>query len=292
MCDSKTLSKLKVTVLAEDSVLYESPFLGQHGVSFLVSATRGNIVKHVLVDVGQNPDALLHNMSLMDIAPSTIDAIVLTHCHYDHTRGVTRIIGEVNRSGIPVIAHPDLFRLNFVTDPYLRHVGVMPGDSRAAIEKAGGLLHLTQDPLEILPGLVTTGEVPRMSDFEEVGMGLCTIRDTTVETDMMRDDISIVANIEVKGLCIVTGCSHAGIVNIVRHAVTLTNTDRIEGIIGGLHLIEASVDRIQRTAVELKELNPSWISAGHCTGFMAQVALHTALGERFRPLHTGMVFDV
>ncbi|MBW1674720.1 MAG: MBL fold metallo-hydrolase [Deltaproteobacteria bacterium] len=246
------LSKLKLTVIAEDTVAYESPYLGQHGVSFLLTTEKDGIKKNVLVDVAQNPTALLENINMMQISLSCIDAVVLTHCHYDHTQGLGTIIKEIGKKDIPIIAHPDIFRLNFITDPYLE----------------------------------------RVTDFEEVGMNLFTIDNGEVKTDPMLDDISVVANIKGRGLVIVTGCSHAGIVNITRQAIKLTDTEKIHGIIGGFHLIEASESRIKKTAQALKEFNPDWIYAGHCTGFKAQVELYNTFKDRFSPLHTGMIIEV
>lgn len=286
------LNSLKITVLTEDSVLYESHYLGQHGVSFLLEGAKGSDVMRILVDVGQNSQALLNNMKLMNISPAIIDAVVLTHCHYDHTQGVAKMLREIGRRDIQVIAHRDIFRLNFVTEPYLRHVGIMPGDSREEIEKAGGSLLLTRDPVKLMSGITTTGEVKRQTDFEEVGIALKTIEGGEVVDDQMLDDISVVANVNGKGLVIVTGCSHAGIVNIARHAMELTDCEKIEGIIGGLHLIDASDDRIKRTSEELSKLNPEWICAGHCTGFKAQVELYLTFRERFSPLQTGMQFVI
>jgi len=286
------LDSLKITVLTEDSVLYESHYLGQHGVSFLLEGVKGSDVMRIMVDVGQNSQALLNNMKLMNISPSIIDAVVLTHCHYDHTQGVARMLREISRKDIQVVAHRDIFRLNFVTEPYLRHVGIMPGDSREEIEKAGGSLLLTKDPVKLMSGITTTGEVKRQTDFEEVGIALKTIDGGEVVDDRMLDDISVVANVNGKGLVIVTGCSHAGIVNIARHAMELTDCEKIEGIIGGLHLIDAPDDRIKRTGEELSKLNPKWICAGHCTGFKAQVELYLAFRERFSPLQTGMQFVI
>ena len=119
--------------------------------------------------MGQNSEALLKNMELMNISPSQIDGIVITHCHYDHTLGLSDILKNIGRENIPVVSHPDLFRLNFITDPILRHVGVMQRDTREKIEDSGGVLYLTRSPLQLLPGLSTTGEVPRKTDFEEIG---------------------------------------------------------------------------------------------------------------------------
>ena len=269
MVNKGELDKLRVTVIAEDSVLYESPYLGQHGVSFLVTSERQGATKNVLVDVAQNPSALLENMRMMDITPASIDAVVLTHCHYDHTQGLTRVLKEIEKRDIPIIAHPDIFRLNFISDPHLRHVGVMEADKRANIEESGGTLYLTKGPLEIMPGLLTTGQVERTTDFEEVGISLFTIEDEEVKPDLMLDDISVIASVKGKGLVIITGCSHAGIVNITKQAITVTGTRKIHGIIGGLHLIEAmgaAEIRIKKTAQALKEYDPDWVYAGHCTG--------------------------
>jgi 7,8-dihydropterin-6-yl-methyl-4-(beta-D-ribofuranosyl)aminobenzene 5'-phosphate synthase len=292
MNPSDFLSSLKITVLTEDSVQYESPLLGQHGISFLLEARRQDVCKRVLVDVGQNPSALLHNMRLLGIQPSTIDALFLTHCHYDHTQGTVEVLKAIGKKGFPVVAHPDTFRPHFVKDPYLRHVGVMPGDNRPNIEEAGGLLFLTTDPFPFVPGLVTTGEVRRQTDFEEVGIALFTLADGQVVQDTMKDDISVLGQVRDKGLVIVTGCSHAGIVNIVKHSVAMTGENRIAAILGGFHLLAASEERIGKAVAALSQFDTGMISAGHCTGFKAQMALYQTFKERFKPLQTGMVFEL
>ena len=285
------LDNLKITVLAEDSVLYESPYLGQHGLSFLLEATEGGNTGRVLVDVGQDSQALLYNMRIMNVSPSAIDAIALTHCHYDHTKGIVNMLREIGKRGIRVVAHPDIFRANLVGDTHFRHVGIMPDDSQDNIEKAGGSLFLSKDPFVLMPGIMTTGEVKRRTEFEKVG-GLKTIESGKVKDDQMLDDISVVANVKGKGLVIVTGCSHAGIINIAKQAIELTGCEKIEGIIGGLHLVDASDAQIKRTVEELAKLNISWICPGHCTGFKAQVELYLAFKDRFSPLHTGMRLEI
>jgi 7,8-dihydropterin-6-yl-methyl-4-(beta-D-ribofuranosyl)aminobenzene 5'-phosphate synthase len=291
MNSSDLLSRLSITVLAEDSVQYESPLLGQHGISFLLEARRQDQCRRVLVDVGQNSSALLHNMSLLGIQPSAIDALFLTHCHYDHTQGTVEVLKAVGKKALPVVVHPDTFRPHFIKDPYLRHVGMMPEDSPTKIEAAGGLLFLTRDPFSFLPGLITTGEVPRHTDFEEVGLALFTLAEGRMVQDKMMDDISLVAHMRDKGLVIVTGCSHSGIVNIVKHSVELTGEKRIAAIVGGFHLLAASKERILKTTEALSQHDVLLIAAGHCTGFKAQAALYRAFEDRFKPLQTGMIFD-
>ena len=231
-------------------------------------------------------------MRSIGIIPSVIDAIVLTHCHYDHTQGVARLLGKIGKKDVQVVAHPNIFRLHFITEPYPRYVGIMPLDAKVEIEKVGGNLSLTKDPLVIMPGVMTTGEVRRQTEFEKVTVAVKTIENGIVVDDLMLDDISVVANVKDKGLVIITGCSHAGIINIVNQAIDVTGSSRVDGIIGGLHLVEASDAVIKRTVDEFSKLHVAWISAGHCTGFRAQAELYLAFGERFSPLRAGMTFEL
>lgn len=286
------LDKLAITIVAEDSVLYESPYWGQHGISFFLEAYKNNNKSNILVDVGQNSEALLHNMSLLNIQPSSIDTIVLTHCHYDHTLGIVELLKAIGKDDLPIISHPSIFRLNFIVNPFLRHVGVMNCDSERKIRESGGTLYLTGDPLQIMPGILTTGEVKRQTDFEEVGIALQTItNDCNVVEDKMKDDISVIANVRNEGIVIISGCSHAGIVNITKQSIDISKTNKIKAIIGGLHLVEAPIERIKKTVDALSKFDISLISAGHCTGFLAQVELYQTFREKFLPLHTGIKFE-
>ena len=284
------LDKLAVTVLAEDSVPYESPLLGQHGVSYWLEAEGNEAAMRILVDVGQNPDALLYNIGKLGIPLDRTDAVVLTHCHYDHTQGLAQVLRAIGKKDLPVVFHPSLFRLNFVTNPSFRHVGVMQGDFAEDLIAAGAQLVPVSSPLQLMPGLSTTGEVPRVTDFEEVGIALSTLDENgDVIPDNMPDDLSLAARVRGKGLVIVTGCSHAGIINILRHSAS--DAEHIQGVIGGLHLVEASEERIAKTVDALASLSPSLVAAGHCTGFRAQAALYAKFGQRFSTMGSGTVFN-
>ena len=292
MNQSSPLDNLTVTVVAEDSVLYESPYLGQHGISLYLEARSGATVRNILVDVAQNPDALLDNMRLLDIRAESLDAIVITHCHYDHTQGLVRILEAAAKRDLPVILHPGLFRLNFVTEPFLRHVGVMGDDSREKIQPAGGMLFETRESLQLMPGLVTSGEIERKTDFEEVGIALNTLAAGRIVEDTMPDDLSVFAVLRDRGSVILTGCSHAGVVNICRQCIQMNDDIPIDTLIGGFHLVEASEERIRKTAAALAELKIRSVLAGHCTGFRAQAELFKAFGDRFTPLRTGMRIEL
>jgi len=283
------LDALRVTVLAEDSVPYESPLLGQHGVSFWLEAELNGNVKRILVDVGQNADALLYNIGQLKIPLGETDAIVLTHCHYDHTQGLSKILKAMGKRDVPVIAHPSLFRPNFITAPFFRHVGVMQGDEPLDIQAAGGSLFLFSEQLQLMPGLATTGEVPRVTDFEEVGIALYTADEKGCAVpDSMPDDLALVARVKGKGIVVVTGCSHAGIINILKHSIE--TGEHVEAVLGGFHLVEASEERIQKTVSALESFSPSLVAAGHCTGFRAQVALYAKFGNKFTTMGAGSLF--
>ncbi len=283
------LDELEVTVMCEDSVQYESPYLGQHGISLLLRGIRGGISRTILMDVGQNPSALLENFRVMKIDPPEIDSIVLTHCHYDHTQGLTEVLKAIGKKDLPVIAHPSIFRLNFITFPYLRNVGVMMGDREEALRDAGAELYLTRDPLQLMSGIFTTGEIKRVTDFEEAGISLSTIDKGQVKPDPMMDDVSIAACVRGKAPVILTGCSHAGIVNIVTQVSQVCGTREFECVTGGFHLVEAPDERIKKTTDALKKFTIKSIVPGHCTGFRAQASLYGAFGPAFKPLQTGMV---
>jgi 7,8-dihydropterin-6-yl-methyl-4-(beta-D-ribofuranosyl)aminobenzene 5'-phosphate synthase len=284
------LDDLEVLVMCEDSVMYESPYLGQHGICLLVRGRREGMTRTVLMDVGQDSSALLENFKRLQVDPREIDTVVITHCHYDHTQGLTDILRAIGKKDLPVVAHPSVFRLNFITSPYLRHVGVMQGDQERRLREAGAELYLPYDPLALMPGLFTTGEVDRKTEFEEVGISTLQTIDENgrVKPDLMRDDISLIGCVRGKRPLVMSGCSHAGIVNICRQTLELTGAEGLEGIVGGLHLVEAPEKRIRQTCEALKGLSIGWIRAGHCTGFRAQAALYSTFGEGFAPLQTGM----
>lgn len=282
------LEALKITVLIEDYAGYDSGLVAQHGTAFLLEARADRGHKTILFDTGQSASPVLHNMKLLGKNPGSIDMVVLSHCHFDHTGGLVGILETIECRRIPVIAHTSIYRSNFSVKPTFRPVGMSPESSREAIERNGGELILTDEPLPLMPGAITTGEIKERVDFEKTpSLSLLTLEKGRMVPDLMADDLSLVFILP-RGLVIVTGCSHAGITGIIETAVRLTGINQIAAVIGGFHLIDADDDRISRTLEELTVMNLDKIYAGHCTGLKAEAKMLMGLGDRFRKLHTGM----
>ncbi len=278
---------VKVTALLDDYAGQDTSFYAQHGISLLVDACSGGVCKRILLDAGQSGKPILHNMELLGIDPGSIDAVFLSHCHYDHTGGLVEMLKAIGK-GVPVIGHPSIFRENYVLKPFLKNIGITGKNDAQAIKGAGGQLFLTGETFEIMPGVFSTGEVERTVDFEKQGIGTYNLEDGHLTGDSLIDDLSIVVNVKGKGLVVVVGCSHAGIINIINHARKIAGVEKVAAVIGGFHLIKASEERIEKTAAALKEMDIGLVVPGHCTGLRASAEIARGLGDRFEQLHVGM----
>lgn len=286
------LDSIKVTVLMEETAGHDTGLLSQHGVSFLIETWSKGSLNTVLFDTGRSAEPLLHNMKILEKDPSDIDVIFLSHCHYDHTGGLLGVLDAMGRSSVPVVAHPDIFRPSFRTKPVLELHGMRPDCNPESIRKAGGDLILTKDPLPLMPGALSTGEIKKRTAFEKkLTLSAITVMDGKLTQDQMDDDISLILIVG-EELVIIAGCSHPGIVSIAETAIGLTGIDNIAAIIGGFHLINATDERIGKTIEELSMMKAAKIYTGHCTGFKAEVKMYTDLGERFYKIHTGMIINI
>ena len=292
MPDDNCVSKLGITVLAEDYAGYDSPLLGIHGISLLLNVHNSDRTTNILFDVSQSSEPILHNMRILDISPRCVDLVFISHCHYDHTGGLLGMLKAIDKKDIPVIAHSTLFRPHYFTEPALKHVGVPSESAPPELERFARFMP-ADDSFSLMPGVISTGEVKREVAFEKsVTLKLFTEKNGKFVPDQMKDDLSLVVKLENQGLVIVTGCSHAGIVNIVQHAMRLTDEKRIRAVIGGLHLVDAHEDRIDKTAKALYDLDVQNLYVGHCTGLSGEASLLSLFKNRLSKLHSGMRIDL
>jgi 7,8-dihydropterin-6-yl-methyl-4-(beta-D-ribofuranosyl)aminobenzene 5'-phosphate synthase len=280
------LKEATISILAEDSIAFDTPFMGRFGLSALLELRTETFEKHILYDTNSAAAPILHNLSILGESLDEVSTIFLSHCHYDHTDGLAGILGAISRP-IPVIAHPETFRPCFEINPDgVRHIGV--AQSRMQLEQKGAIFTLTREPLNLMTGVTTSGEIERVTSFE-VLEDLYTIVDGKVVQDHERDDAAVILNFQ-EGLVIVTGCCHAGIVNTMKQAKKVTGVNKIHAVVGGLHLIDASEEKVEKSIEALCEVD--WVLAGHCTGFDGLRRIANALGDSFRGIHTGTIIHL
>ncbi len=261
---------VRITTLTENTA--QLGFLGEWGLSILVETESCR----VLLDTGLSMSAV-HNADLMGIDLATIDKIVLSHAHADHTGGLRDVLRRV-RKHVEIIAHPDVWIPKYVTYGEISRYAGIPY-MREELESLGARFNLTREPFQISDDVMTTGEIEMTTDYETIDDRLC-VKGGRMRPDPLADDLALVVRTEA-GLALITGCAHRGIVNTVRHVQKLTGGDYIHTIIGGTHLLLSSRERIERTAGELKELGLVRLGVSHCTGFNASAALAAEFGEVF-----------
>jgi len=252
--------EVRITTLSENTANFG--FLAEWGISILIEVDGMKI----LVDTGLSFSAV-HNAKLLGVDLSTIDRIVLSHGHADHTGGlrdVLKIKGEVE-----VIAHPDVWTPKYVRrdeKSQEQYIGIP--FSREELESRGARFNLSREPIYITDNVMTTGEIPMLSSYERVETNLFVKENDTLCQDPLADDLALVINTNF-GLVVILGCAHRGIINTLRQAQQLTGKELVYAVIGGTHLYRASKERIEKTIVDLKKMGVQRLGVSHCTGFHA-----------------------
>lgn len=281
------VAELRLTVLIEDSVETgdesKKRLIAKHGLSILVEAKVDNVEVCILMDTGPSSEALLNNVDVIGVNLRKIDAIMLSHGHYDHTDGLIAALQNTAKR-VPVLAHPKVFNPKFVVKPKLRFTG--SAFTWSTVENAGGVPLSASNPVKIADGVTTTGEVTRITKYEKV-TGFLTVEEDHFVEDFVVDDQALVINLKNKGLVVVTGCAHAGVVNTIIHAQKIMETEKVCAVLGGFHLIDADDERIQATVADLTKSNIEFLGPCHCTGEKATRKLKEAFGDRCQPLKTG-----
>jgi 7,8-dihydropterin-6-yl-methyl-4-(beta-D-ribofuranosyl)aminobenzene 5'-phosphate synthase len=306
-------NRADLIVESSETVKYfrDKPLLAEHGFSALVELQDAG--KRILWDAGVTRIALLENMRRMEIDPAIIDTIAISHGHRDHTAAVGDILAAMDLAAtgkewpaeadieemsiyaqgrrVPVIAHPAAFRERWAVGKDGKKHGPHEGPPRAAWEAAGAELITSEGPYQLSPGCWLTGYVPRRS-FEQSGRSKRSFyRDGD---ELLRDDIeedqAIAINVKGKGLVVLAGCAHSGIVNTVHHAQQVSGVDRVWAILGGFHMARAKPPEVQRTIDAIKKLKPHMIVPSHCTGFSAIAQFAAQMSGAFVPGVVGATY--
>jgi 7,8-dihydropterin-6-yl-methyl-4-(beta-D-ribofuranosyl)aminobenzene 5'-phosphate synthase len=266
----------------------------EHGYSVLVEVLKQCSTHRILFDAGVTPDGLIGNLDRLQISPESFEAIVLSHGHFDHVTGLDGVIRRLGRANLPVLIHPEFWTRRRIELPG-REPFELPVTSRAALEGAGFDIVEDRRPSFLLDGSVlVTGEVDRTTAFETGFPIHQAWRNNHWEPDpMILDDQALVVHVEGKGLVVLTGCGHSGIVNILRYAKKLTGVSHIYALVGGFHLSGGLFERIiPETLDALRQESPDIVVPGHCTGWKAVHRLSATMPDAFVPNSVGTRFEL
>jgi len=275
---------LRVSTLSENTASI-GDFLGEWGLSVLVEADTTKI----LLDTGATISAV-HNAESLGINLSMIDKIVLSHGHYDHTGGLREMLRRMKKE-IEIIAHPDIWQAKFsrrVGKPD-KYIGIPY--QKEELESLGAHFTLTKQPVEITQNIVTTGEISMVTEYETIDSGLFVKQDFRFEPDLVMDDQAMIIKTE-KGLVIILGCAHRGMINTIYQAQKITGINAIQAVIGGSHLMGNAEDRLWQSIAELKELGVKTLGLCHCTDLPVISVLAQEFGENFIFNKAGMCIDL
>ena len=275
---------LRITTLSENTA-GTVDLLAEWGLSILVETGRENI----LFDTGKTITAS-YNTNSLEIDLKRIDKIVLSHGHHDHTGGLRQILRQMGKE-VEIIAHPDMW-----TNKYRRRKGkkdkyVGIPFQRQELESLGANFTLTTKPVKVTDNIMTSGEVPMVTDYETIDSALLVKGDGGWQPDKLLDDLALIINTEM-GLIVVLGCAHRGMVNTLYHAQQLTGVKTIHSVLGGAHLISASKERIRLTIAALKELGVQKLGLCHCTSLPAISLLAHEFGDKFFFNNAGTTIDI
>jgi 7,8-dihydropterin-6-yl-methyl-4-(beta-D-ribofuranosyl)aminobenzene 5'-phosphate synthase len=244
----------------------------EHGYSLLFKVYKKGSVKTILYDAGLSPETITHNLAVLGIQLTDLDAIVLSHGHADHHGGLLGIVHSLGKKNLPLVLHPDAWKNRKIRFPSGLEMQMPPPD-RKALEKNDVQIVDSRAPSFLLSDqALVTGQVERVTDYEKgFPYQYETKDDENWEPDpWIWDDQGIVFNVNGKGLVVASSCSHSGAVNVLRNAQRITGVNKVHAFIGGMHLTGGIFEKvIPQTIQDVAAIHPDVIVPGHCTGWRA-----------------------
>lgn len=265
-----------------DNWVQKKGFIAEHGLSLLIEYDG----QRLLFDTGQGM-ALVHNLNRLHLSPDTLHKVILSHGHFDHGDGLKALVERNPR--LLVYAHPQVFVPQLVK----RKTGYLPAGfsySQAAMEEKGVRFLLQSRPHSLGDSFLLTGEIPQKNPYEETGEDFYLPNgEGGYRRNLLPDDQALIINTP-RGLVVILGCSHRGVINTLDYAVQLMETAEIFGVVGGMHLCHAEEEKIERTIMELRRYNIQRLLPMHCSGFKARMAMAQAFPHAFQETAAGLTF--
>ncbi|MGM0425960.1 MAG: MBL fold metallo-hydrolase [Thermodesulfobacteriota bacterium] len=266
----------------KDGVIKNS-ILAEHGFSALVTVVREKKRRSIIFDFGFSEKGAAKNADALEADLNSVEAAALSHGHMDHTGGMAALLDKVGKKGMEVVAHPEAFRAG-------RFKKVLPGlnvafppFTREMVHQAGAKPVEAETPYPLLDGeIFFLGGIPRLTDFEKGAPHFYYQEKDQEKWDDIPDDTAVVAHVKGKGLVVLSGCAHAGIINTVNYARSVAGTEKIFAVMGGFHLGGPDMAPvIDPTVKALTEIDPTYVIPTHCTGREAVMAIERQMPDRF-----------
>ena len=274
--------KVKATVICDNCVFNHPGTIAEFGLSILLETDAGNY----LLDTGQGK-GVVNNSLVLGLDLKKIKGIIMSHHHYDHTGGLGPVLDL--KGAVDIYAHTDLFKESFsVREKKMRYIGVPY--PRPLLETKGATFKFSNGFRQIEPGLWLTGEVPRRTDYELGEENLVVKSGEGFVKDDIPDDQSVVIETE-KGLFIILGCCHSGIINTLNYILEKTGQHHIHAVIGGTHLGPVSDVQREKSIAALKSFDIERLGVCHCTGLKTAFRLASEFGDRFFFCNVGTVVE-
>jgi 7,8-dihydropterin-6-yl-methyl-4-(beta-D-ribofuranosyl)aminobenzene 5'-phosphate synthase len=270
----------KITCVVDNAVQRSSPFWGEHGLAFWIETDQGA----VLFDTGQSGIVLSHNLEALGLRLQEVNALALSHAHIDHTGGLSFVLSQ--NPGLPVYANADFIRPRYsLRGGEFKSIGLsIPLEE---LTKQADL-HLSDSPIEVLPGLWTTGKIQERQEPEGRSAHHVVPHGDGWVADPYRDDMSLVMDTQ-EGLVLICGCCHAGLLNTLAHVQRAFQRPFV-AVLGGSHLVTADRAYLKHIASELREhYGQLYFYLNHCTGERAYVSMVNTFSELVKPCPAGTV---
>jgi len=270
--EKEMMMSVKFATLSENTVAGVG-FMGEWGLSILVETDELT----VLLDTGPGRSAA-YNAEKLGMDLTKVEKIVLSHGHFDHTGGLKEILPRTG--SVEIIAHPDVWAIKYSLPKGQKPRKVGIPFSQKELEDLGASITLSQVPVWLSDNIVTTGEIPMVTDFEEIDSNLHVEEGGEMFPDELLDDRALIIKTDM-GLIVFSGCAHRGIINTLYHAREITGEDRVYAVVGGTHLIRSSEQRATLTIAALKQIGIQKIGVSHCTGQWSSSMLACEFGQDF-----------
>ncbi len=278
---------VRITTLNENGVnsIGAGYLLAEWGLSILIETAK----KKILFDTGRTI-TVSNNAPVLGVDLNKVDKIVLSHGHHDHAGGLREVLRQMHKE-VEVIAHPDVWSAKYSQRKgrAARFIGIP--HRRVELEGLGARFTMTKTPIDLGDGVMTTGEIPMVTDYEKLEPYLMVKEGGEMRQDPLNDDLAMIIKTQ-DGLAVILGCAHHGTINTLLHAQKLTGIKKIHTVIGGSHLVDTSKERLIPTIAALKEIGVEKLGLCHCTSLSVCAILAREFGDGFFFNSTGIVVDL